>query len=399
MRFLINSTIFVFLLTVQGITSAKDSWKRVDRIIAIGDLHGDYEQYQAVLRMTRLIDESGKWIGGRTHLVQNGDIPDRGADSLKIIRHLQTLEKAARKSKGYVHLLIGNHEAMNIYGDLRYVHAGEYEVLIDQESPRRQADYYQRFIKYMASSGSETLADDAFREQWMISYPLGYVEHRILWHPGGEVAEWVRKHNSVIKINHTLFVHGGINPHLPLQSIRQINKIARRELSQSPLPDGTLIESADGPLWYRGLAKNPEATELTAMLAMLEFYDAGQIVMGHSPTRGIINPRFDAKAIVVDVGLAAHYGSGMAALLIENGKFFAIHRGRKIPLPADDSELVNYFKKIVPLEPDPVYLERIIEQLESLKRQLPVPSSSQTLPPSSDVFRRLNQTLSLSHRL
>ena len=379
MRLVFNFIILIFLLTVQGAASAKDAWKGIERIIAIGDLHGDFEQYRAVLKMTGLVDKNGQWIGGRTHLVQNGDIPDRGPDSLKIIRDLQALEKAARKAKGYVHLLIGNHEAMNIYGDLRYVHESEYKILIDEQSPKRQADYYQRFIKHMSTNGSETIIDDDFKEQWMTSYPLGYVEHRILWQPGGEVAEWVRKHNLVIKINDTLFVHGGINPHLPLQKIRQINKIAKKDLSRTPLADGSLVESSDGPLWYRGLATNPEATELSAMIAMLEFYGASQIVVGHTPTRGIINPRFDGKAIVIDVGLAAHYGSGMAALLIEDGKLFSIHRGKTIALPTDDSQLIDYFKEIIPLEPNPVYLERIIQQLEDLRSQ---PPSTSTPPPA-----------------
>jgi hypothetical protein len=369
MQLAVTSLVFIFLLAVQVNTFAKDTWKGVERIVAVGDLHGDYEQFSAVMRMTGLVDENGKWVGGRTHLVQNGDIPDRGPDSLKIIRDLQALEKAARKSKGFVHLLIGNHEAMNIYGDLRYVHEGEYRVLIDEESPERQTDYYQRFIKHMANSGSETITDEGFKEKWMHTYPLGYVEHRLLWQPGGEVAEWVRKHNSIIKINDTLFVHGGVNPHLPLRSIKQINKIAKRELLQTPIPVGALIDSADGPLWYRGLANNPEDTELNPMLAMLEFYGANTIVMGHSPTRGIINPRFDGRAIVIDVGLAAHYGRGMAALLIEKGKFFAIHRGKKIKLPTHDDQLVDYFKQIVPLEDNPVYIERIIEQLENLEAE------------------------------
>jgi len=176
--------IVLILLLLQGsaVTFARDTWKGVGRIIAIGDLHGDYEQFRAVMTMTKLIDENGAWTGGKTHLVQTGDIPDRGPDSLKIIRDLQALKKTARKAKGRVHLLIGNHESMNIRGDLRYVHPGEYSVLRDKRSAARQADYYQRFITYMAANGSETIVDDAFKAQWMNAYPLGYVEHRVLWH-------------------------------------------------------------------------------------------------------------------------------------------------------------------------------------------------------------------------
>lgn len=371
--------IFVALLISYSFdTAARDVWKNVDRVIAIGDLHGDYEQYRAVMMMAKLIDENGAWIGGRTHLVQTGDIPDRGPDSLKIIRELQALKKAARKAKGYVHLLIGNHEAMNVYGDLRYVHSGEYQVLVDENSLAKQTDYYQRFISYMAGNSPETLVDEAFKSQWMDRYPLGYVEHRVLWQPSGEFATWVAKHNTVIKINDILFVHGGINPHLPYMSIREINKAISRDLKSLPLPVGSLVEMEDSPLWYRGLARNPAESELPDLLTMLDFYDANHIVMGHSPTRGVVFPRFDSRVIIIDVGLAVHYGSGMAVLLIEKGKLSVIHRGKTIALPSSDDDLKAYFQKIELLEPDPKYVQRMI-QLVDMPAD-PIPAKAEETP-------------------
>ena len=246
---MILKIVLVFLL-LQGNTGAfaRDIWRGVERIVAIGDLHGDYGQFRNVMTMMRLIDESGAWIGGKTHLVQTGDIPDRGPDSLMIIRDLQALQKTARKAKGFVHLLIGNHESMNIYGDLRYVHPGEYTALQDPQSANRQTDYYRQFITYITANGTETVVDDEFKTQWMNTYPLGYVEHRILWQPGGELARWVRKNNTVIRINDILFVHGGINPHQPLLSIRKINKTISAELGKTPLPDGALTSAEEGPL-------------------------------------------------------------------------------------------------------------------------------------------------------
>jgi hypothetical protein len=357
--------IFVILLiSFSREAVARDVWKNVERVIAIGDLHGDYEQYRAVMMMTGLINENGEWIGGRTHLVQTGDIPDRGPDSLKIIRELQSLKKAARKAKGYVHLLIGNHEAMNVYGDLRYVHTGEYQILVDEKSLAKQTDYYERFISHMAGNSPETMVDEAFKSQWMDRYPLGYVEHRVLWQPSGKIAKWVAKNNTVIKINDILFVHGGINPHLPYMTIREINKAITRDLKTLPLPEGSLVESEDSPLWYRGLARNPAETELPDLQTMLEFYDANHIVMGHSPTRGVVFPRFDSRAIIIDVGLAAHYGRGMAALLIEKGELSAIHRGQTIPLPSSDDDLKAYFQKIELLEPDPRYVQKMIQLVD-----------------------------------
>ncbi|HJP69871.1 MAG TPA: hypothetical protein VJ846_13320, partial [Sphingomicrobium sp.] len=58
------------------------------RIIAVGDLHGDYSAWQNIARGAGLIDSGGHWAAGRTILVQMGDITDREPESLKIIRSL-----------------------------------------------------------------------------------------------------------------------------------------------------------------------------------------------------------------------------------------------------------------------------------------------------------------------
>src|SRR5688500_2591879 len=91
--------------------AAEDSWSDVDRIVAIGDLHGDYDAFLSLLRTTGLVDEKNKWSGGKTHLVITGDILDRGPDSRKIFDLLFDLEKRAKSAGGYVHSLTGNHEA------------------------------------------------------------------------------------------------------------------------------------------------------------------------------------------------------------------------------------------------------------------------------------------------
>ena len=71
----------------------------MERIVAIGDIHGDYEQYMKVLTAAGLVDRKGKWAGGETHLVQTGDIPDRGPDTRKIIEHLAEPQKAGPQGR------------------------------------------------------------------------------------------------------------------------------------------------------------------------------------------------------------------------------------------------------------------------------------------------------------
>src|SRR5215212_7829104 len=70
------------------------------RVVAVGDLHGDYGAWIDIARSAGLIDAKLHWAGATTTLVQAGDITDRGPDSLKIIRHLQKLDKEAASAGG-----------------------------------------------------------------------------------------------------------------------------------------------------------------------------------------------------------------------------------------------------------------------------------------------------------
>jgi len=360
MRFTLVVLAWIAVLTAPAPLLARDSWDGVDRIVAIGDLHGDFAQYRAVMKMAGLLDDDAKWTGGRTHLVQLGDIPDRGPDSLAIIRDLRSLERAAKRAGGYVHLLIGNHEAMNVTGDLRYVHPGEYQALITSRSQQNQDAYFAAVVNSLREAQPDLEVTGAFRDEFRTRFPLGYVEHRRLWEGDGELARYVRGNNAVIRINDVLFVHGGLDPHRDWLPLDQINRTIRRELDTRPLPTPSLVEDENGPLWYRGIATNPEATEREPLARMLAHYGAAHIVVGHTPTRGFINPRFDRLAIMADVGLSSHYGAALAALLIEDGKFFALHRGVRVPLP-DDAGLADYLRALRPLEPDPGAIDRIVQ--------------------------------------
>ena len=93
---------FLLALLFSSTVAAKESWSRVDRIFAIGDIHGDYNHWLALLQDNQLIDSKANWQGGKTHLVQLGDVPDRGPDSLKVMRHLMQLQKQAKKAGGRV---------------------------------------------------------------------------------------------------------------------------------------------------------------------------------------------------------------------------------------------------------------------------------------------------------
>src|SRR3990170_6802605 len=93
---------------------------RIERIVAVGDVHGAYDQLVDILRTAGLLDARMRWSGRRTHLVQLGDVVDRGPDSRKVLDLLRRIEGDARRAGGAVHVLLGNHEVMRMLGDFRY---------------------------------------------------------------------------------------------------------------------------------------------------------------------------------------------------------------------------------------------------------------------------------------
>src|SRR5262245_7670554 len=113
------------------------------RIVAVGDLHGDYDAWEAIAKSAGLVDAKGRWAGGKTTFVQLGDVPDRGPDSLKIIHQLMKLQREATKNGGKVIAMVGNHEAMNMTGDLRYVHPGEYRAFTGKQSASLRDKIYE----------------------------------------------------------------------------------------------------------------------------------------------------------------------------------------------------------------------------------------------------------------
>lgn len=251
-------------------------WSGVARVVAVGDVHGDHDKFVEVLRRCGVLDGKGRWAGGRTHLVQTGDVLDRGPDSRKTMDLLMKLEGEARRAGGRVHALIGNHEAMNVLGDLRYVADGEFTAFGD---PPRGTPV-----------GEE---------------PRGaFPGHRAAFAPSGTYGRWILQHNAVVKIDGTIFLHGGLSPRYAGRDLRELNDAVRRELAVGGDPRGGIVGDPDGPLWYRGLALgDPEALrgEVEAVLAAQK---ARRIVMGHSIQEDGISLRLDGRLALIDVGMS-----------------------------------------------------------------------------------------------
>jgi hypothetical protein len=79
-------------------------------LLAIGDAHGEYYSFAAVLIHAGLMDAELTWTGGRSICVQMGDILDRGSEPLQIDKLLDILQPQAKKAGGKIIRLVGNHE-------------------------------------------------------------------------------------------------------------------------------------------------------------------------------------------------------------------------------------------------------------------------------------------------
>lgn len=205
-------------------------------IVAVGDVHGAFDQFSGILQRAEVIDANHHWSGKNTILVQVGDRIDRGPKPREVMDLMMALEKEAPKAGGRVVDILGNHEVMNIMGDLRYVTAENYASFADKGSEKRQHDAYSQYVKWRKRH-EELLAQvkDRFPEQseaeWMTRRPAGFVEQREAYGPTGKYGKWLRGQQAVVKLDDVIFVHGGISPSLSSMKLDDINRRIHDELA------------------------------------------------------------------------------------------------------------------------------------------------------------------------
>jgi hypothetical protein len=314
------------------------------RVVVVGDVHGDYAVFVQVLQQAGVIDKRRKWKGGTTVLVQTGDVPDRGPHSRKVMDLLIDLEKQARKAGGHVHALLGNHEVMNMLGDLRYVTPEEYASYksIDAEALREQV--------YLASADPASREDPAYRSAWMDARPLGLIELVQAFSAKGKYGRWLREHDTIAKVGDTLFVHGGISPTYATLQASEVNTRVKTALASTTPETEPLLTDQEGPLWYRGLALVPEAELAAHVDALLALHGVSRIVVGHTVAPGVVLPRFGGKVILNDVGLSAAYGGPPSSLEIHGAEVSVRHRGTLIRVPTSP-DLKAYLEAARAVEP------------------------------------------------
>lgn len=255
------------------------------KILAVSDVHGNLRTLVTLLKAHGVLDAGLRWGYGRGHLVVVGDVLDRGPDVTETLWLLRSLEAQALKAGGRVHMLLGNHEAMVLRGDLRYLH-GKYQTLL---------------------RGTLPLAMPA------------------LFGPDSELGRWLRTRSTLLKLGPYLFVHGGISPAFSdwKFTIGQANALIRKGLDQPEADPATaFLMGSDGPLWYRGLAPRPMSFGTlpnATVAAMLKALGVSAVVIGHTPhTR--MQSFFEGQVHAIDAGILE--GLPGEVWICESGRLF-----------------------------------------------------------------------------
>ena len=154
-----------------------DDWQfsGVNRIVAVGDIHGAYDAAVSTLQQAGIIDDHLAWSGGDTHLVLTGDLLDRGPGSRQVIDLIMRLERQAVRAGGQVHQLLGNHEVMNLIGDVRYVSDPEYAAFSEDESAEEREYWYQQYRGGQPVDADEQAIRELAQEAQVVDALIGEV--------------------------------------------------------------------------------------------------------------------------------------------------------------------------------------------------------------------------------
>ncbi|KAH9821567.1 Metallo-dependent phosphatase-like protein [Melampsora americana] len=300
--------------------------KYKQRIIAIGDLHGDLPNTIRVLRLAEVIDMKNKWIGKKTILVQTGDIVDRGKDTIVLYQLMDRLRIEAKSAGGSVVSLLGNHEYMNALGDWRYVTEEDIQTFGGKQN-RRKLISSQGWIGKTWLENYKTTARVSYlilTDSNLNTTPLNHSSYF-------ETFEDTSNNQNPFMNSAIAFVHGGITPDYARLGITKMNEIGKSFLNrtlQNPKPNGGLpidtpleeksFYSSHGPLWERSYAlEENEELICDQIEETIRILKVKRLVMGHTPQfKGILG-RCQGKILLIDTGISSAYGGALSALEIQ----------------------------------------------------------------------------------
>ena len=279
----------------DSIKTEKDEYDLPGKMFIISDIEGNFKGFSEILIAAGVIDKDINWTFGDGHLVLVGDFFDRYINVTEILWLIYKLEDEAMMKKGKVHLILGNHEMMNLRGNYKYVRN-----------------------KYIENAKALKL------------------DYNKWYSPDTELGRWLRTKNSIEKIGSYLFLHGGISVDFPIDNytLTEINDNIRASIDKV-FKEGEAAKDIfignQSPLWCRDIVNEKESQE--EIDRILKSFNATKMILGHTIVDEI-KYLYNTKVIAVDIEHQINSDNGkMYALMFENNDFFVIDlNGTKINL-------------------------------------------------------------------
>ena len=321
-------------------------WKDVDNIIAVGDIHGDYDNFVKILKSAGIVDDALKWSAGKTHFVQTGDIMDRGDRAKDVFDLLKRLEKEAEESGGRVHVLIGNHEEMNITGIVfrqpQYVSPKQFASFLPDDFRTKKENGFREKLQNLSeieANSDPSLLDSYLDTKWKALMDKEQTKRLYVNTFNSNYGKWLCDQNAVIKINDILFSHGGISERYAEWPLQKINDVLRQELDEfrraykrgiTPRIKRLILYYTDSPLWNRDLVLKDEKSYSPIVDKILKNHKANYMVIAHTPPGSAIVPenrqeeiayrtKFDKRVWMIDTGIADVYYGIMSYFYVVDG--------------------------------------------------------------------------------
>jgi hypothetical protein len=344
-RIIISSLLLISICLSLHADSRQCVWKDVDRIIAVGDIHGDYDNFVMILKSAELVDDKLRWSGGKTHFVQIGDILDRGDHAREVLDLLMRLQKEAEEAGGKVHILLGNHEEMNITGIVfryDYVTPKQFVSFLPDDLRQKKENKFRRQLLNLAeveNNSDPTLMDNYLETKWRGLIKDKNLQRSYVDTFNSKYGRWLLEQNVVIKINDIIFSHGGISERYSKWPIQKINDVLLEELDVfrlahkrgiTPNIRRKVLYMPDSPLWNRDFSLKDEESYSPIVDKILKNLGANFMVIAHTPPGSAVIPqdefdpvyhRFNQRIHLIDTGISEYYHSMLSYLRIEGGKF------------------------------------------------------------------------------
>jgi hypothetical protein len=261
-----------------------------ERLVAIGDLHGDLAAARAALRLVGAIDRNDRWVGKSLVVVQTGDRIDRGDDDRGVLDLFDVLRGTAKNDGGVVHALNGNHETMNVELDFRYVTPGAYAPFAD-----------------LAGALPKELGERVEPAQ------RGRVG---AFRPGGTYARKLAEQNTIAIVGDTVFVHGGLLPEHVRYDVGRINAEISAWMRGETGSVPAAVRDQESPIWTRAYGEGSlDQSVCQSARDVLEALEVRRMVIGHTVQKAGISSACDGRIWRIDVGLSAFYGTSKVEAL------------------------------------------------------------------------------------